>query len=45
MRFILHPTSRGAKVRFEGGKKTVTVGPFAETKELIAGFWLMEVRS
>ncbi len=41
----LHPTSKGARVRFEGGKRTVIDGPFAESKELIAGFWLFQVRS
>jgi hypothetical protein len=41
----LHPTSRGARVRFEGGKRTVIDGPFAEAKELIAGFWLIQARS
>ena len=41
----LHPSSRGKRVRFAGGKKTVTDGPFAETKELIAGFWLWQVKS
>src|SRR5881409_2082735 len=41
----LHPSSRGKRVRFEGSKRTVTDGPFAETKELIAGFWLWQVRS
>jgi hypothetical protein len=41
----LHPSSRGKRVRFDGDKKTVIDGPFAETKELIAGFWLWEVRS
>jgi hypothetical protein len=41
----LHPSSKGARVRFSGGKRTVTDGPFAETKELIAGFWLIEVNS
>jgi hypothetical protein len=41
----LHPSSRGKRVRFAGGQKTVTDGPFAETKELIAGFWLWQVRS
>ena len=41
----LHPTSKGARVRFSGEKRTVTDGPFAETKELIAGFWLWEVGS
>ena len=41
----LHPSSKGKRVRFSGGKHTVTDGPFAETKELIAGFWLWQVRS
>ncbi|HET7931225.1 MAG TPA: YciI family protein [Rhodanobacteraceae bacterium] len=41
----LHPSSRGARVRFEGKQRTVIDGPFAETKELIAGFWLWQVRS
>jgi hypothetical protein len=41
----LHPSSKGARVRFEGPKRTVTDGPFAETKELIAGFWIWQVRS
>ena len=41
----LHPTSRGARVRFDGGQRTVVDGPFAETKELIAGFWLIQVKS
>lgn len=41
----LHPSSKGKRVRFEGGKKTVIDGPFAETKELIAGFWLWQVKS
>jgi hypothetical protein len=41
----LHPTSKGKRVRFEGAKKTVIDGPFAETKELIAGFWLWQVKS
>src|ERR671918_226231 len=41
----LHPTSRGARVRFSGDKRTVIDGPFAETKELIAGFWLWQVPS
>ena len=40
----LHPTSKGARVRFEGGKRTVIDGPFTETKELIGGFWLLQVR-
>jgi hypothetical protein len=41
----LHPSSKGARVRFSGGKPTVTDGPFAETKELVAGFWLWKVKS
>ena len=41
----LHPTSRGKRVRFSGAKRTVIDGPFAESKELIAGFWLWQVRS
>jgi hypothetical protein len=41
----LHPSSKGVRVRFDGTKRTVTDGPFAETKELIAGFWLWQVRS
>src|SRR5215831_8637717 len=41
----LHPSSKGARVRFSGGKRTVIDGPFAETKELIAGFWLWNVKS
>jgi len=41
----LHPTSKGARVRFSGGKRTVVDGPFTEAKELIAGFWLIQVRS
>jgi hypothetical protein len=41
----LHPTSKGKRVRFSGGKHTVTDGPFTESKELIAGFWLWQVRS
>jgi hypothetical protein len=41
----LHPSSKGARVRFSGGKPTVIDGPFAETKELIAGFWMWEVKS
>jgi hypothetical protein len=41
----LHPTSRGKRVRFGSGRKTVIDGPFAESKELIAGFWLWQVRS
>lgn len=41
----LHPTSKGARVRFEGDKRTVIDGPFAESKELVCGFWLWQVRS
>jgi hypothetical protein len=41
----LHPSSRGARVKFAGGRRTVIDGPFAETKELIAGFWIFQVRS
>jgi len=41
----LHPSSRGARVRFSGAQRTVIDGPFAETKELIAGFWLWQVKS
>jgi hypothetical protein len=41
----LHPSSKGARVRFSGKKRTVIDGPFAETKELIAGFWLIQVKS
>ncbi|HVK53325.1 MAG TPA: YciI family protein [Pseudoxanthomonas sp.] len=41
----LHPTSRGARVRFDGRQRTVIDGPFADAKELIAGFWLWQVRS
>ena len=41
----LHPSSKGARVRFSGKDRTVTDGPFAETKELIAGYWLWEVGS
>ena len=41
----LHPSSKGARVKFSGGKRTVIDGPFAETKELIAGFWLWQVKS
>jgi hypothetical protein len=40
----LHPTSRAARVRFEGDKRTVIDGPFTESKELIAGYWLWQVR-
>ncbi|MBD9480868.1 YciI family protein [Pseudoxanthomonas sp. PXM02] len=41
----LHPTSRGARVRFDGRQRTVIDGPFGEAKELIAGFWLWQVRN
>ncbi len=41
----LQPSSKGARVQFSGAKRTVVDGPFAETKELIAGFWLIQVRS
>jgi hypothetical protein len=41
----LHPSSRGKRVHFSGEKRTVVDGPFAETKELIAGFWLWKVNS
>jgi len=41
----LHPSSKGARVRFSGTRRTVVDGPFAETKELIAGFWLWQVNS
>jgi hypothetical protein len=40
----LHPTSKAARVRFEGDKQTVIDGPFTESKELIAGYWLWQVR-
>jgi hypothetical protein len=41
----LHPSSKGKRVRFNGPKRTVVDGPFSETKELIAGFWLWQVKS
>src|SRR6476646_4570091 len=41
----LHPSSKGARVRFSGEKRTVIDGPFPETKELVAGFWLWKVKS
>jgi hypothetical protein len=41
----LQPSSKGARVRFQGNKRTLIDGPFAETKELVAGFWLWQVRS
>src|SRR5260221_14561317 len=45
LRARLQPSSKGARIRFAGGKSTVTDGPFTETKELIAGFWMIQVRS
>ena|SRR5947207_3216350 len=41
----LHPSKKGARVRFEGKKRTVIDGPFAETKELVAGYWIWQVKS
>jgi len=41
----LHPTSKGARVRFSGAQRTVIDGPFAETKELIGGFWMWQVKT
>ena len=41
----LHPSSKGVRVRFDGSKPSVTDGPFSETKELVAGYWLWQVRS
>ena len=41
----LHPSSKGARVRFSGTRRTVVDGPFSETKELVAGFWLWQVKS
>ena|SRR5947209_5478926 len=41
----LHPSSKGARVRFSGSKRTVVDGPFTETKELVAGYWLWQVKS
>ena len=41
----LHPSSKGKRVRFSGDKRTIIDGPFAETKELVAGFWLIQVKS
>jgi hypothetical protein len=41
----LHPSSKGTRIKFEGGKKIVTDGPFAETKELVAGFWIWQCKS
>ncbi len=41
----LHPSSKGARVRFKGKERTVVDGPFTETKELVAGFWILQARS
>ena len=41
----LHPSSKGARVKFSGSKRTVVDGPFAESKELIAGYWIIQVKS
>ncbi|TFW20220.1 YciI family protein [Duganella callida] len=41
----LHPSARGARIHYDGDRRTVTDGPFAETRELIAGFWLIQVKS
>jgi hypothetical protein len=41
----LHPTSKGKKVRFDGRKRTVVDGPFAEAKEIVAGYWLWQVKN
>ena len=41
----LHPSSKGARIKFNGSKRTVVDGPFAETKELVAGFWLWQCKS
>ena len=41
----LHPSSKGVRIRFAGGKKTVTDGPFAEAKELVAGYWLLQTKT
>ena len=41
----LHASSKGVRIKFDGGKRTVTDGPFAETKELVAGFWIIQVKS
>jgi hypothetical protein len=41
----LHPPSRGTRIRVSGGKRLITDGPFSEAKEVIAGFWIIEVRS
>jgi hypothetical protein len=41
----LHPSSKGVRIRFDGNKRAVTDGPFSESKELVAGFWLIQVKS
>lgn len=41
----LHPTSKGARIKFSGGKRTVVNGPFPDSKDLIAGYWLIQVKS
>jgi hypothetical protein len=41
----LHPTSKGAKIRFSGAKRTVIDGPFSEAKEIVAGYWIIQVKS
>jgi len=41
----LHPSAKGARIQFDGPRRTVVDGPFAETKELVAGFWLIQVKS
>ena len=41
----LHPTSKGTRIRVSGGKRVITDGPFAEAKEVIAGFWIIQVKS
>lgn len=41
----LHPSARGARIKFSGGTQTITDGPFSEAKELIAGFWIVQVKS
>lgn len=41
----LHPSAKGARVKFSGRQRTVVDGPFAETKELVAGFWMLQVKS
>jgi hypothetical protein len=41
----LHPSSKGARIRFSGGKRTAVDGPFTEAKEMVAGFWIFQVKS